>query len=74
MTTTTSLSLRSLEGHRVSFALVDGSRIDDCELVSAPRSASARVWICENGMDVFLPVASIRDFWESRSVSTRHVA
>jgi hypothetical protein len=72
--TMTSLNLRPLEGHRVSFALADGSRIDDCELISAPRMHSARVWICVSGMDVFLPLASIRDVWESRPVSARHVA
>ena len=74
MTTTTSLNLRSLEGHRVSFALVDGSRIDDCELISAPRTHSARVWICVSGMDVFLPLGTIRDFWETRPAHARHVA
>ena len=26
--------LKELEGHRVSLALSDGSRIDDCELVA----------------------------------------
>ena len=53
-----------LEGRRVSLALTDGSRIDDCELVSAGHGA-ATLWLYVNGGDVFVPVANVTDAWEA---------
>jgi hypothetical protein len=53
-----------LEGRRVSLALVDGSRIDGCELVSAGHGA-ATLWLFVNGDDVFVPVEEITDAWEA---------
>ena len=53
-----------LEGHRVSLALADGSRLDDCELVSAGRG-SATLWLFVNGGDVFVSVAEVTDAWEA---------
>lgn len=53
-----------LEGRRVSLSLSDGSRIDDCELVSARQSAPT-VWLFVNGDDVFVPVIDITDAWEA---------
>jgi hypothetical protein len=61
------IDLRSLEGQRVSLALGDGSRIDDCHLVSAPRGQSDRVWVCVAGKDVFVEVADIADAWPARA-------
>jgi hypothetical protein len=58
------LHLRPLEGRHVSLALTDGSRIDDCQLVSAGRGRTTRVWIFANGVDAFVPVADIADVWE----------
>jgi hypothetical protein len=58
--------LRNLEGQRVSLALGDGSRIDDCQLVSAPRGQSDRVWLCISGQDLFVAVDDIADFWPVR--------
>ena len=58
-------SLRSLEGHRVGVALRDGSRIDDCELVSAGRPGTETIWLFSNGMDVFVGVATILACWEA---------
>lgn len=55
--------LRTFEGQRVHLALVDGSRIDDCELVSA---RSRTVWVYTNGEDVFVPRDKVVDVWESR--------
>jgi hypothetical protein len=60
----TPLHLRPLEGRHVSLALTDGSRIDDCQLVSAGRGRATRVWIFANGVDAFVPVADIADVWE----------
>jgi hypothetical protein len=64
--------LRSLEGCRVSVALRDGSRIDDCDLVSAGRPGTETVWLFSNGIDVFVPVATIVACWES--VPARRIA
>ena len=52
-----------LEGRRVSVALTDGSRLDDCELVSA--TGRATLWLFVNGTDVFVPVAEVTDAWEA---------
>jgi hypothetical protein len=61
------LDLRQLEGQRVSLALGDGSRIDDCHLVSVPRGDVDRVWVCVGGEDVFVEVADIADAWPARA-------
>lgn len=57
------LDIRNFEGLRVSLALGDGSRIDDCQLVSAPRGGSDRVWVCAGGRDLFVSVDEIADIW-----------
>jgi hypothetical protein len=57
--------LRSLEGRHVSVALRDGSRIDDCELVSGGRPGAETVWLFSNGIDVFVPVAAVLACWEA---------
>ena len=56
--------LKHLEGHRVNVALADGSRIDDCELVSVDRGRQGHVWVHANGGDAFLPLSQISDVWE----------
>jgi hypothetical protein len=53
-----------LEGRRVSVALADGSRLDDCELVSAGHGART-LWLFVNGSDVFVPVDRVTDAWEA---------
>ena len=53
-----------LEGHRVSVALTDGSRLDDCVLVSAGHGAPT-LWLFVNGDDVFVAVADVTDAWEA---------
>ena len=55
---------RGLEGHRVSIALVNGSRIDDCALVSAARGGDDRLWLYSNGADTFVPLTEVTDLWE----------
>jgi len=57
--------LRALEGRRVTLAFGDGSRIDDCRLISASRPGTDTVWIFADGIDVFLPVSIIVDCWET---------
>jgi hypothetical protein len=53
-----------LEGRRVNLALLDGSRLDDCELISAGRGAPT-LWLFVNGGDLFVPVAEVTDAWEA---------
>jgi hypothetical protein len=53
-----------LEGRRVSVALTDGSRLDDCELVSAGHG-TATLWLFVNGDDVFVSVSDVTDAWEA---------
>jgi hypothetical protein len=53
-----------LEGRRVSVALTDGSRLDDCELVSAAHGTNT-LWLYVNGDDLFVPVADVTDAWEA---------
>lgn len=56
--------LRNLEGRRVSLALVDGSRLDDCQLVSGGRRGAESVWVFTNGGDAFIPLGCVVDVWE----------
>jgi hypothetical protein len=63
--------LRQLEGHRVSVALADGSRIDDCELVSVDHGRQGHLWVHANGGDAFLPLSQVSDVWEVQG--GRHV-
>ena len=56
-----------LEGRRVSIALVSGSRIDDCKLLSAGRQGDDRLWLYSNGADTFVSLADVTDLWEAAS-------
>jgi hypothetical protein len=62
MTTT---SLHGLEGRQVSVALRDGCRIDDCQLVCAPRARTETLWLFSNGSDLFVSLADVVDVWEA---------
>lgn len=55
---------RSLEGRQVSVALADGTRMDDCQLVSAGRGDVKTLWVFTNGSDAFVPLSAVRDLWE----------
>lgn len=63
-------NMTSLEGRHVNVALRDGSRIDDCQLVSASRPGTQTVWLFVDGIDVFLPVAAIAACWDAASTPT----
>jgi hypothetical protein len=52
-------STHSFEGRHVSVDLRDGSRIEDCQVISAHRPGAQTVWLFVDGIDVFLPVAAI---------------
>jgi hypothetical protein len=64
MSRTTMWELRSLEGRQVSVALADGSRIDDCQLVSAGRPGVRTLWVFCNGADRFVPLLFVLEVWE----------
>lgn len=59
--------LRSLEGRRIGVFLSDGSRIDDCQLVSGGRAGARTLWVFTNGTDTFVPLHAVVDVWESRA-------
>jgi hypothetical protein len=66
--------LRRLEGHKVSLALANGSRLDDVMLVSAGRGRLPTLWLYANGIDVFLPRLAVIDAWEAPPASGRSAA
>jgi hypothetical protein len=57
--------LRQWEGRQVSVALADGSRIDDCQLVSAGRCAAGTLWLFTNGVDLFVALDDVTAVWEA---------
>jgi hypothetical protein len=61
---------KALEGRRVGLALSDGSRIDDCQLISAGRPGLESVWVFLNGNDAFIPLTVVIEVWEVGSVPT----
>jgi hypothetical protein len=56
---------RKLEGRHVSVALSDGSRIDDCELVSVGRSVSPTLWLFTERGDTFVEAQRVVELWET---------
>ena len=67
MTKSQALRIRSLEGRCVCVALRDGTRIDDCQLVSCGRQATSSVWIYSNGLDRFVDLGDVIELWESET-------
>jgi hypothetical protein len=63
-TRSTASRLRSYEGRQVCLALTGGSRIDDCQLISAGRPGTPTVWVFASGADTFVPLSDILDVWE----------
>lgn len=58
--------LTPLVGSQVGVALSDGSRIDNCQLVSLSRSRGiGTAWVFHGGDDVFVSVDAITDVWEA---------
>ena len=66
MTRDVAAKLVHLEGRRVSVAFTDGSRLDDCELVSTGHHGTRTVWLYANGTDVFASPEDVIDIWEVR--------
>jgi hypothetical protein len=59
--------LQLLEGQQVSVALRNGSRIDDCQLVSAGRAGTRTLWLFSNGADMFVSLGDVVDVWEAQA-------
>ena len=57
-------TLRRLEGRHVCVALTDGTRLPDCELVSAARRGSHTLWVLDAGDDRFVPLEQVVDVSE----------
>ena len=64
------LHLRGLEGRRVGLSLVDGTRIDECQLVSVAPTGHRTVWVYRNGEDAFIPLGDICDAWPAPQDTT----
>lgn len=63
------LMFRSLEGRRVGLVLTDGSRIDNCELISLARTGLRTLWLLIDGIDVFVPAAAVETIWEATAAT-----
>ena len=68
------LTLRHLEGRRVTLVLDDGSRILDAQLISAGRPGLSSVWILIDGTDSFIPVLTVSQVWDMAAVSNPYQA
>ncbi len=66
--------LRRFEGQQICVALSDGSRIDDCALISAGRVGTGTVWVFVNGADVFVRIADVVAVWEATPRPRRSAA
>lgn len=62
---------KSLEGRRVSLALRDGSRIDDCHLISAGGHRARSLWLFTNGVDAFVSLDDVVDLWDAAARCSR---
>lgn len=57
--------LAEFEGRQINVALVDGSRLDDCQLVSSGRQGAPSLWLVSGGADLFVPVDRVVEVWEA---------
>ena len=55
--------LAALVGSDVSVSLLDGTRLDECQLVSFSRRLTT-AWLVHRGGDVFVPIDAITDVWD----------
>ena len=62
---------RWLEGRHVSFALRNGVRIDDCQLVAAGRRGADSLWVYVNGCDWFIDLSDVVEIWEAQPSDRR---
>ena len=64
MTENRRTALRELQGHRVTLALRDGTRIDDAQLVSAGSRGTRSLWLFNNGADTFVALEDVLELWD----------
>ena len=57
-------ALRRLEGRHITMQLSDGSRIDDCELVSAGRRGAPTLWVHDGSDDRIIRADDVVDLHE----------
>ncbi|MGH9036361.1 MAG: hypothetical protein ACRD0O_11410 [Acidimicrobiia bacterium] len=59
------LKYRSLEGRRVGITLTGGARIDNCQVICAPRHGTSTLWVLlPDGADAFIPLSGVVEIWE----------
>jgi hypothetical protein len=51
--------LRALEGERVDLTLRDGTRLEDCDLVSAGRLWAKSIWVVRDEIDHFIHIRDL---------------
>jgi len=68
------LTLRHLEGRRVSLVLTDGTRILDAQLISAGRPGLSSVWILIDNTDNFIPVMLVTEVREIVAANSNQAA
>jgi hypothetical protein len=56
-------SAAAIDGRQVNVALRDGTRIDDCQLVSCRPGSVKTLWIFSNGEDLLIPCDEVVDVW-----------
>ena len=71
--TTVDPRLKALEGRLVSVVLDDGSRLEDCVVVSAGHRGT-NVWLYTGGIDVFVPLSRITFLQAARPDSNGRAA
>lgn len=47
----------------MSLALADGTRVDDCTLVSVGRGGAGTAWLTSGSDDLFVPWNTVVDVW-----------
>ena len=63
MNSKSSNHLRLLEGRQVNVAFCNGTRIDDCNLVSTGRDRLDTLWLFIDGEDLFVSRSDVVEVW-----------
>lgn len=59
-----SARLQGLRGRQVGLVLADGTRIDECRLLSAGHPPTNTVWLVSDGADVLVRRDELMAVWE----------
>jgi hypothetical protein len=60
-----------VEGQQVNVSLRDGTRLDDCQLVSSGGNRGRNLWLFTNGDDVFVALSEVVEVWETEASRPR---